>query len=92
MKTKLLFFIFFMFFAKSLLATDYYLSNSGNDNNSGTSPGAPFKTIEKLNSKMSSITGGDKILFKGAKFLGAHLIYQAKTTSKFRPMAQVPNQ
>jgi parallel beta-helix repeat protein len=43
--------------------TTFYVSSSeGNDNNSGTSPIAPWKSIWKLNNR--SFTAGDKILFK----------------------------
>ena len=32
------------------LATDYYVSPNGNDNNTGTSPEAAWQTIDKVNS------------------------------------------
>lgn len=43
-------------------ATIYYVSSSGNDANSGTSPDLPWKTLAKVNS--FTPTPGDQILFK----------------------------
>jgi parallel beta-helix repeat protein len=40
----------------------FYVDNTGNDNNSGTSPGKPWKTISKVNA--ASFRPGDVILFK----------------------------
>jgi hypothetical protein len=45
-------------------ATNYYVSNSGNDANAGTSPENAWKTIAKVNSSMSVFTAGDSILLK----------------------------
>ncbi|MFA5865815.1 MAG: carbohydrate binding domain-containing protein [Phycisphaerae bacterium] len=33
----------------SVAGTDYYVSNTGNDSNAGTSPGAPWATMSKVN-------------------------------------------
>lgn len=49
------------FFA-SVQAKTYYVSTSGNDQNSGQSVKAPWKTIDKVNSVQ--FLPGDKILFK----------------------------
>lgn len=46
-----------------LNAITYYISPSGNDNNSGTSTGQAWKTINKINSL--SIAPGSIILFEG---------------------------
>jgi len=43
-------------------ATTYYVSTSGSDTNNGLSTGAPWKTINKINSM--SFQPGDSILFK----------------------------
>ncbi len=45
-------------------ATNYYVSNSGNNGNSGTSEGSAWQTIAKLNSEMASLQPGDKVLFR----------------------------
>ena len=71
------------FFAKG---TNYYVSNHGNNSNAGTSEGAPWKTIEKVNSQ--SFKSGDSILFeRGGAFFGTltpesgsasgHIVYGA---------------
>lgn len=53
------------------LATDYYISNSGNDNSNGTTPGTAWRTIERLNASFSLLQPGDNILFKrGEQFIG----------------------
>ncbi|MBV8326416.1 right-handed parallel beta-helix repeat-containing protein [Chryseobacterium sp.] len=44
------------------VAVTYYVSPDGNDSNSGTRAGTPWKTIAKINSL--SFSPGDKILFK----------------------------
>jgi len=41
----------------------YYISPTGNDSNTGTSTGAPWKTISKVNST-TTFKAGDKILFE----------------------------
>ncbi|MCG6189072.1 LamG-like jellyroll fold domain-containing protein [Maribellus maritimus] len=46
----------------SSYATVYYVSNSGNDNNSGTSPTEAWQTLKKVNSFYPG--PGDQILFK----------------------------
>ncbi len=47
-----------------LYATDYYVSNTGNDGNTGTSTGDAWATIDKVNSMVASMGAGDKILFE----------------------------
>ena len=46
----------------AVTGTVYYISTSGNDNDSGTSPDRAWKTISKVNSK--SLSSGDTIFFK----------------------------
>ncbi len=56
----------------------YYLSNNGNDKNTGLSPDAPYKSIERINSL--DIKPGDKILLKrGDKFTGSILVKTSGT-------------
>ncbi len=54
-------------------AKTYYVSaTSGNDNNSGTSSSAPWRTLSKLNSFFSSLQPGDKVLLnRGDVFYGS---------------------
>lgn len=49
----------------------YYVSATGDDGNAGTSQSAPWQTITKVNSMMSTFNPGDQILFKkGDSFYG----------------------
>jgi hypothetical protein len=57
-------------------ATDYYVSPSGSDWNSGKSPQKPWKTIGKVNGK--TFKPGDRILFEGAKTFKGELKFGAK--------------
>lgn len=51
--------------------TDYYLSCSGNDNNSGSSPSSAWRTLNKLTTIKFSLNAGDRILFeRGCKYYG----------------------
>ena len=53
-------------------ATNYYVSNTGNDSASGTSESTPWKSITKVNSAFSSMEPGDRILFRrGETFYGS---------------------
>ena len=53
-------------------ATDYYVSSTGNDFSNGLSESTPWKTISKLNSALSGMKPGDRILFRrGDVFYGS---------------------
>ena len=53
-----------------LLATNYYVSNSGSDAAAGTI-GAPWATLAKVNSFMGTLVAGDSVLFqRGSEFFG----------------------
>ncbi len=55
----------------SCFSTNYYVSPSGNDGNSGTSPAAPWLSIARLNTAMASMSAGDSVLFqRGGTFYG----------------------
>lgn len=59
-------------------ATNYYVAANGNDNNSGTSPSSPWKTINKVNS--FTFKPGDQILFnRGDEFYGGIVVKQSGT-------------
>jgi hypothetical protein len=70
MLTKLGLLITFLLFPTFLSATNYYIDSAvGLDTNSGTSPGEPWKTLEKVNA--FKFQPGDSILFKrGLVWLG----------------------
>jgi hypothetical protein len=55
-------FVFIALCASSLLATEYYVSNSGDDDNLGTSSSQPWRTISKVN--RFQFSPGDIIRFE----------------------------
>ena len=70
---KFLFAIFFYFIAGAAGATNYYVSNSGSDANTGLSISQPWQTLIRVNS--ASLQRNDSILFKrGDVFLGLLII------------------
>lgn len=67
---KVVCFLLFLFTFINSNATNYYLSNAGNDENSGTQQSSSWKTLEKLNS-FKNLWPGDSVLFKrGDTFYG----------------------
>lgn len=56
-------------------ATDYYVSPTGNDSNSGTSSTQPWRTITKVNNK--GFSPGDRILFQGGKTFSGTLNFDS---------------
>jgi hypothetical protein len=56
--------IYSLFFINDAYCTVYYLSNSGNDSNTGTSVSNAWQTIDKLNIELSKVKAGDQVLFK----------------------------
>jgi len=65
----------------------YYVANNGSDSNNGLSPSTPWKTIGKVNTKMSdgTIKQGDNIYFKrGDTFTDAELNIKVGGTSTDR--------
>jgi hypothetical protein len=74
--TALLVFIHLVLVSNTLLATNYYLSSSGNDSYSGTSKLTPWKTLSKLDSMQ--FQPGDTIHFKkGDEWLGRFKITES---------------
>ena len=65
-----------------MFGTDYYISNSGNDSNTGTSPESAWLTIAKVNSQMALFQPGDNIFFeRGSIFRGTLEIKASGTSS-----------
>src|SRR3954452_6201061 len=56
-------------------ATTYFVANSGNDKNSGTSSSSPWQTITKVNG--ISFVAGDTILFAGGQTFNGSLNFDA---------------
>lgn len=67
------------FFAISANATVYYVSNLGNDANTGTSVSSPWKTLVKVNG--FSFKPGDQVLFKSGDEWYGTLIPRTSGTS-----------
>jgi hypothetical protein len=64
-------------------ATNYYISNEGNDDNKGTSPTMAWRSISKLNTAFKTIQAGDSIFFKrGNSFYGSMIISAPGTAGK----------
>lgn len=63
----------------SNIGQSYYVSNSGNDNNSGTSIDSPWKTINKLNS--INFSSGDTISFKGGETFSGKLYFDTSDSA-----------
>jgi parallel beta-helix repeat protein len=60
-----------IFNINTIQATDYYLSNAGNDSNKGTSESQAWANIKKLNSVIFSMKSGDRVFFqRGGRFEG----------------------
>lgn len=63
----------------SSLATNYYVSPTGNDSNNGTTMATPWKTMAKVNSSMANFVAGDVIAFqKGGVYVGTITISNKK--------------
>jgi len=55
-------------------ATNYYLSNNGNDANNGKAPNKSFKTIDRVNKQR--LLPGDSVLFKCGDVFSGQIIVQ----------------
>lgn len=64
----------------SLSATNYYISNNGNDNNNGLSEETPWQTINKVNA--TTFNAGDNILFERGGVWREELIIQQSGTAQ----------
>ena len=77
---KMLLVLSFIIFGFTADARNYYISNSGNDANSGTDPSAPWQTLNKVN-LFKSFVPGDNILFnRGDTFYGSITISNSGTS------------
>lgn len=78
---KIIVSLIFLVLSTIAAATDYYVKNGGNDLSQGTSDGAAWVTLEKVNSVFSSLKPGDRILFKrGDTFYGTIRITKSGTS------------
>ena len=62
-----------------LYAATYYVSPTGNDSNSGTSPNTPWQTISKVNG--TTYNSGDTVLFQGGQTFTGNLQFTVQATS-----------
>ncbi len=77
MKTAIAILCAFLFLSESRAAS-YYISNSGSDANSGTSPETPWRTVLKVNA--TAFSPGDAILFNGGdRFEGPFILGRSGT-------------
>lgn len=68
---KIFTFCALLLFAQLTFATVYYISSSGNDSNTGTSPAQAWESIDQVNLMIASAEGGDQFLFnRGDVFIG----------------------
>lgn len=66
--------------APFLYSTNYYVSNSGNNNNPGTSPAEPWQTLDKVSAETDNMLPGDSIFFeRGSVFFGELNILEGGT-------------
>ncbi len=66
-----IFFIIISLLPFNAYCTNYYISNTGSDTNTGVSPEQAWQTIQKLNASFSIVQPGDSIFFKrGESFYG----------------------
>ena len=75
-----------LFFSVLATAKNYYVALTGNDSNTGLTPSAPWKSIDKVNAMNGSFVSGDSILFnRGDVFYGC-LNVTCSSTSSVKPI------
>lgn len=78
---RIIFFLFLLAMSPFVAAIDYFVSNTGNDGNVGTSEGSAWATIARANSALSDLKPGDRLLFKrGDVFYGTIKILKSGVT------------
>ncbi len=72
-----------LFYTPFLFATNYYVSNAGNDAATGKSPSSAWKTIAKVNTSQAVFLPGDSILLqRGSVFYESMLFTKAGTAAQ----------
>ncbi|MBR8536161.1 T9SS type A sorting domain-containing protein [Carboxylicivirga sediminis] len=80
MQTRFLFFLFVLMITPGLLATNYYISADGNDNNDGLTESTPWQTLSKVSEASANdknggfIQAGDQILFRAGDVFEGQLV------------------
>ncbi len=80
-KLFLMVLIGYLIYVGSAFGNTYYISNSGNDKNLGTSAAYPWRTITKLNFELPKMNSGDAILFKCGDYFVGEIILPATIIS-----------
>jgi len=71
----LAYFILLLGLSNPAKATDYYVSSSGSDSNTGTSPQQAWKSIDKVNE--TAFKAGDSIFFEGGQTFSGSVRFDA---------------
>lgn len=62
-KSYILIVLLCLVFASEVFATNYYIKNGGNDGSAGTSDGTAWATMERVNTKIATYSGGENDTF-----------------------------
>jgi putative cofactor-binding repeat protein len=68
----------------AISGTTYYVSPSGSDSNSGTSPGQAWKTVTRVNS--AHLSPGDGVLFQGGATFGDQALMPSASGATGEPI------
>jgi len=77
-------FVLLLAFSGAALATDYYVSPNGNDNNTGTSPQDAWQTIDKVSTV--TFSAADSILFEGGETFSGQLVFNDEAGTSTSPI------
>ena len=82
---RVLFLLISLLFSQSIFSTDYYVSNTGDDNVSGHTELSAWKSIGKVNEAIKNglIKNGDRILFRRGDLFHGHLLIKDITNVTF---------
>ena len=78
---KVMLFLCFILTSQQVFGTTYFVSNSGNNNNSGTSPNNAWQTIDRLNTVR--LCPGDSVRFKRGNIWREQLIPQSGSSKRY---------
>ena len=74
-------------FAATAFATDFYVSNEGNDQRAGNSPAQAWQTLEKVQASASQLAPGDRILFRRGDVFYGQLHLKGLNGSEQQPIS-----
>ena len=81
--------VFFSLISTSWAATTYYVSNSGNDANNGTSLNTPLKTIQRA---MGKVAPGDTVFVRGGTYREEVSAYRGGTADNYVTVSGYQNE